>query len=355
MYDAFIGRKGSGKSYNVVKTVILPQLEKGRTVVTNIPLTDEVDKNPKLTGTVIKIDIDHLPDDFFAPENVYKGAVYVLDEIHKRWSSGMKVNNMNPHDKQFITEHRHYVGEDGYSTDLILVTQDTRQLAAYPRNLLDKTYRCRKYDAIGKADMYRVDVYDGCVSLEYRASDPKIKSYHGNYDPEIFKYYKSHSQNESFHDAGLEEQSAEGNIFKSNFFRFILPFALIFALIGAYYFYSFFSSMGVSGQSDGSQNSLPNDTGSQNTQTDPQPQQAASPKSGFDFSAKYRLSHYSISAFGRVAVVTDNTHYYPIPLTDCKRVPLYGFTCNFFGQLVNFYSGEVPSYEKDTAFNPLGG
>ena len=84
-YDAIIGRKGSGKSYNAFRTVIYPALKAGRTVVTNIPLTDEVDKDPELTGEVVTFDVNNMPLDFFSEENVVHGAIYVLDEMHKRW------------------------------------------------------------------------------------------------------------------------------------------------------------------------------------------------------------------------------------------------------------------------------
>nr|BDD44856.1 membrane protein [Piscirickettsiaceae bacterium] len=364
MYDAIIGGKGSGKSYNTVATVILPALRKGRTVVTNIPLTDEIDKDPELIGTVIPFDINelqwygesHTPQavrDFFNPENIHKGAIYVLDEVHKLWPAGMQVSEFPKDQKNFISEHRHMVGPDGHSTDVVLVTQDTKQIAAYPRRLLDYIYVCKKMSALGMQNSYRVDIFEGEVSLHETFKGTKVNTLRGKYDPEIYKYYRSHTQNESFHDSGLESVNENNSVFKNSLFRIGVPFGILSIAFAVYLVLDMFFSMGKS-EPDPEQTSVsepvkPSVVQVSNSSKSNQVSQPAQDQPDQDntyYSKDYRISHFYKSISRSVVFITDNNRFYPYPLHLCEFKPYDGLTCDFNGEKVTYFSGEVPSYDK---------
>ncbi|GKT13066.1 MAG: zona occludens toxin [Thiomicrorhabdus sp.] len=360
MYDAFIGRKRSGKSYNVVATVILPALREGRTVVTNIPMTNKIYEDETIIGDLISFSLKELSPEFFNPDYMHKGAIYVIDEAHKLWSSGMQVTEFPDDQKEFITEHNHLVGEDGNATDLVLVTQCTKQLAAYPRNLLDKTYRCKKMDSVGLGGKYKVDIFDGDVALQVSATEfeqKKMNTYTGSYKPEVFDYYQSHTQNDSVYSAGLEAANDNSSIWKSSLFRYGLPASILIGVFGFYTLYGAYSKTIDAGSVDESGNRLtetsdsqtpvPSLGGSSTGRNAPVVKPSIPPE--FPFSKIYRLSHYVDSGRFRVAYITDNYRIYPIPLNDCKIFPVYGLTCDFFGHLVNHYSGELPTYDKNNS------
>ena len=68
------------------------------------------------------------------------GAIFVLDEVWRLWPAGMRASDISQEHKTFLAEHRHLVGEDGYSSEVIFCTQDLAQLATFSTMLIDFTY-----------------------------------------------------------------------------------------------------------------------------------------------------------------------------------------------------------------------
>ncbi len=177
---AYTGLPGAGKSYEVVNGPILRAASKGRTVWTNIPVT--------IPGVVVC----DKPDEHWylkAPA----GALVVIDECWRYWPAGAAASAIPEAQKEWFAMHRHRTG-DGLSTDIILVTQDLSQIAAFVRNLVEKTYRMRKLTALGTRNHYRVDVYDGAVTGQRPPAGRHIAGWRTKYKPEGFKTYKSHTQ-----------------------------------------------------------------------------------------------------------------------------------------------------------------
>lgn len=238
---AYVGRPGSGKSYGVVDNVIIPALKAGRTVVTNIPLmigylTDDYPK-----GKILQFkpsDPTENPN-FFNPED-FAGCVIVIDEAWRYWSTGTKATQIPEIQKGFFTEHRHYVGSDGRTTEIVLVTQSLDQIAAFVRDLIEDTYRATKLSALGMSKSYRVDVFSG--AQKGLSGGTPNRTLQGKYKAEVFKYYKSHTKNKTDFAAGMEEKADKrNNIFKSKFFMIGVPVAILAIFAGLYNALAYFT------------------------------------------------------------------------------------------------------------------
>lgn len=202
----YSGRPGSGKSYNSVANIIIPSLEAGRTVVTNVVLNKAVifDKYPNANLITIPFALTHEQAPEYVNLELYPpGSVFVLDEGAKLFPTGSKVTNIPSSLLQFFTEHRHSVGRDGYAAEIFVLCQDSSQLAKFIRDLVDTTYHHVKLDKHGFANRFRVDIYDGCVSGQTTRAEP-VTSALGSYKPGIFAFYKSHTRSSSEADTALE-------------------------------------------------------------------------------------------------------------------------------------------------------
>ena len=106
-------------------------------------------------------------------------------------------------DKEFLAEHRHLVGEDGYSTEVYILVQDLSNLASFARNLVATTYRHVKLESIGKTKRFRVDIYEGPASGPNPPAKNRRSEVYGKYSPKVWCLYKSHTKSLTG-DAGLE-------------------------------------------------------------------------------------------------------------------------------------------------------
>ncbi|WP_347506580.1 zonular occludens toxin domain-containing protein [Pseudomonas anguilliseptica] len=193
--EAYVGLPGHGKSYGVVEHVVLPSIMEGRHVVTNIPLeVDEIIADYGTTGS----QITQLPEDWFERADladfIPNGSVLILDELWRRWPSGLKANQASLPDKSLLAEHRHRVDASGRSMRVVLVTQDLSQLAAWVRILVEQTYKMTKLTAIGATKKYRVDIYLGAPTGQNIPKSKLIRQTFGQYKKEIYRYYSSATQ-----------------------------------------------------------------------------------------------------------------------------------------------------------------
>jgi zona occludens toxin len=231
---AYVGLPGSGKSYGVIENVILPALTKGRHVFTNIPL------NMDALGADYDIELVHVLDN----EQLNKGdehfwlgfpggAVLVFDEVWRFWPAGMKVHELKPYHKEFFAEHRHKVGVNELTQEIIIITQDLSQISAYVRTLIDTTYLSVKLSALSAKTKYRINVYTGG---QKGPNYPKnvVSSFLGTYKPSVYRYYKSHTKSETGM-AGMERiVDNRGVIWKHPVVRFGLPFAIVLFVAAAF-------------------------------------------------------------------------------------------------------------------------
>jgi zona occludens toxin len=191
---AYTGLPGHGKSYGVVENVIVPALKAKREVYTNIPMNrDECLKRFEME--VIQFDIQEIIDNSNWWTEVFKpGAVIIIDELWRLWPSGLKANNVRDEDKSFLAEHRHMVGENGHSVEIVFVTQDLSQVASFARALVENTFRVTKLSKLGLDKRYRVDVYFGSVTGPSPPISKREREIHGEFKKDTYELYKSHTK-----------------------------------------------------------------------------------------------------------------------------------------------------------------
>lgn len=213
---AYTGLPGSGKSYNVVEHVVLPALQEGRVVVTNLPLHAEVVSEAIPGAQLRHVEIERVRDNPGLIDEVFPaGCVCVLDELWRLWPAGQKVNNIPEEFKSFLAEHRHRVDSEGRSTQIVFVTQDLAQVAAFARQLVEKTYIHTKLGHLGMSGKFKVAIAHGCVTGTVIPEARQLVTRLGTYKPEVWKFYKSHTMSKAAND-GADESSVDGrgNIWK---------------------------------------------------------------------------------------------------------------------------------------------
>ncbi|WP_221801893.1 zonular occludens toxin domain-containing protein [Oceanobacter mangrovi] len=205
---AYTGLPGSGKSYNSVANVIEPALKQGRTVVTNVVLRKEelYKKYPDANLVTFPMSTDRdSVEKWINLANYPAGAIYVIDEAGKMFSSGWKQNSAPTSVLQFFTEHRHSVSPDGYSCEIFLLCQDVNQLAKWVRDLIASTYIHTKMERHGMSKRFRVDIYVGGIASTRPPATSKIDSKFGSYKDEVTCLYQSYTQSKSLTDTALED------------------------------------------------------------------------------------------------------------------------------------------------------
>lgn len=227
----YSGLPGSGKSYTVVSNVIIPALKEKRKIFTNIPLDGdaiEADFNLRPTHFETK-DITDNPRWF--DEVLPAGALLILDEAWRLWPSGLKANRVEASHKAFLAEHRHRVGDNNRSTEIVLVSQDAAQLAAFVRQLIEKTYRAKKLDVVGQSNRYRLDIYEGAVTGANPPLDKRIREIYGEYKPDIYRLYQSHTQSQTGEAGNEDKADKRANVLKGGTFKAILVALVILPIL----------------------------------------------------------------------------------------------------------------------------
>ncbi|MCQ1056922.1 assembly protein [Photobacterium sp. ZSDE20] len=192
MINLIVGRPGGGKSYEAVVFHIIPAVQSGRKVVTNLPLN--IDHFVQVFGedvrSLIRI-IDTQLDDFgninrsFSRPDDYQdewkndkgqGVLVVVDEAHMVLPCGRSPVEV----LEFLSLHRHY------GIDVILITQSDRKLHKDVRDMVQLVYRCSKNTALGSNETYTQKVKDGCRG---EVVNTNIRKYKKSY----FPFYQSHT------------------------------------------------------------------------------------------------------------------------------------------------------------------
>lgn len=220
--SAYTGLPGSGKSYGVLVYTILPALEAGRTVVTNIVLNQEAIAGDYPMGKVVQLSNDEF-DSSDPYENAdYYGAVFVIDEAWRFYPAGTRANDLPSEKREFLAEHRHRVDESGNTTEVCFVTQDLAQMAAFPRQLIETTYRVAKLSTFGAPSRFKVQVCSGAITGSKVPKSQLLKTGFDKYKKQYFKYYQSATQSKSG-GVGLEiKTDKRSSLFSSATFYLIV-------------------------------------------------------------------------------------------------------------------------------------
>ena len=213
MIRAIIGRPGGGKSYHAIE-IILEELQQARVVVTNIPVYEDKLAKDYPLGKLVKATDEDLETGIAFQQN--PGAVFVLDEVRRYIPSGITQDKLNRAWDQLISEHRHYEDWHGRSSEVVLLTQCTSQIAKSVRTLIDVTCYLEKLDKVGLKTGFKRICYSGCQAIDRRDKQAEIGTKNGRYQKKVYQYYASHSkaQGESKYFAELRDGN-KSNIFLS--------------------------------------------------------------------------------------------------------------------------------------------
>lgn len=204
--NVYCGLQGSGKSFEVVSSVILDAVMHGRRVVTNVAGIDEDriheylvnkrDADPQKLGAIVHVQNDRISQACFFPdeekpelEAVIKGGDLVaIDEAWRFW--GTDCGKLSHEHMQFFRMHRHYVHPDtAVCCDVVLMTQDITGLHRSVKNVVEYTFKMHKHKSLGLASAYRVEIYEGWKCNSKTQIDRRQKTY----DKEIFPLYQSYT------------------------------------------------------------------------------------------------------------------------------------------------------------------
>ena len=281
MINGLEGIPGSGKSYEAVVYHVLPMLEKGRLVITNLPLLvdlfaainpayrdlielrtrsqrvlglwdvsrvdkdgngqafllDDLSLHNQVEVVPVKIVIDQFSrasraavknDTIFGGVWDYystwkhpvsgQGPVFLIDECH----DALPTSGTDSEVIEWFKLHRHF------NCDVLLITQNFRDMNQPIARLIAMLVKVRKADILGKPDCYIRKVHSG-----YRGA--VISTEERKYKPEFFALYKSHSQGNAV------SESAAGDVkpFIVKFKRFSRVFYVITALYCVYAIYRY--------------------------------------------------------------------------------------------------------------------
>ena len=248
--NAYCGLVGSGKSYEVTSSVILPAIAAGRSVVTNIDGINQdlihdylCQQNPKLNrddlGNVIHVKSSDIENSGFFPDEkgtydsiVKPGDLVAIDEAWRFWK-GTKTSFEHDH---FFTMHRHFVHpETKVSCDLVVIVQHLSQLNRNLKGLIECTFKMTKLTSLGLNKTYRVDMFEGASTSQSNFQDQFIRKY----NKDIFPLYHSFKEGEQ---GVLKSIDKRQNILKNPKLIVYGVLILIIASISLYYLTRLFST-----------------------------------------------------------------------------------------------------------------
>jgi zona occludens toxin len=229
--SAYVGLPGHGKSYGVVENVIIPALEKKRIIFTNIPMkTDAVFE--KYGTNVIQFETDDIKKDpNWWTTTFIAGALFVIDEVPKLWPAGLKANAIRETDRSFLAEHRHMVGDEGTSTEIVLVVQNLTMIAAFPRGLVETTFWVVKHIKMGSNKRFRVDVYSGVMAGQSPQLSKREREIQGKFKPEVYELYHSHTKSKNGIAGDETKLDNRNNMFKGVSIKIGIISIIVFGFI----------------------------------------------------------------------------------------------------------------------------
>lgn len=200
--NIYSGVMGSGKSYEVVLSVIIPAIKSGRRVVTNIAGISEekihaylerLDSESGNFGSVVHITDERIEQPGFFPTDakpeavVQGGDLVVIDEAWRFWSAG---NRLPAEHMEFFRMHRHHTHpETKISCDLALVFQSVTDISRALRAVVEIHFRMRKLKSLGLSRAYTVTWYEGGKQTR----DAYVGQAKRIYRKEVFPLYQSYA------------------------------------------------------------------------------------------------------------------------------------------------------------------
>lgn len=251
--NVYTGLMGSGKSYEVVSSVILDAVAQGRRVVTNVDgISDEkiraylLEKRgvaSEKLGQVVHCTNEDVFKPHFLPyfddeKNAVTatycqpGDLVCIDEAWRFWGTDAKL--LKEH-KSFFLEHRHFVNpETKVACDLALMIQDMGTLHRFVRNVVAFTFRTHKKVSLGLSSTYSVNMWEGSKMTKGTLIDRSTK----RYKKEIFPLYSSFKGGEQGKISNIDKRQ---NLLKNKSLWFLVVAFFAVVPVAAYFVNQFFS------------------------------------------------------------------------------------------------------------------
>ena len=199
MIELYEGVPGSGKSYHAICEKFLPWVKQGRRLYIAVDGI-YLDRLSLFTGielstlehqiTLWKDSIEVLQ----AFPHVEPGSAVIIDEAQTVFRSMQKVE---PGLLRWLETHRHY------GVDILLMSQDFRQMSQGVTRLIEATVKFRKLSFVGLSKKYQGKVRGNPEDHEV------IRAFVGTYSPAIYAYYSSYAS------AAIREEKRSHTVFKS--------------------------------------------------------------------------------------------------------------------------------------------
>jgi len=259
--NLYIGLMGSGKSYETVRSVIVPAIKSGRRVVTNVAglkydaiidylKSEYKDFDESKAGELCEVTTDELLEPGSLPKYiegqqaepgkyVFPGDMLVIDECWKLYPPGSQKLVPDEH-KSFLRMHRHITRHDGLSCEVVLISQQKSDINRFVAGVVQMIVRTVKLVQVGSDKSYRVEFFSGNVNPD-RTKPDQYKVH--RYSSKIFPLYSSYSGGSG---DGVEVQSdSRVNVLAGSWLiKLGLPFALLLFIAGSYYLYNYFANFG---------------------------------------------------------------------------------------------------------------
>jgi zona occludens toxin (predicted ATPase) len=199
MIELYEGVPGSGKSYHAICEKFLPWVKQGRRLYIAVDGI-YLDRLSLFTGidlqtleqqiTIWKDSVEVLQ----AFPHVEPGSAVIIDEAQTVFRSMQKVE---PGLLRWLETHRHY------GVDILLMSQDFRQMSQGVTRLIEATVKFRKLAFVGLSKKYQGKVRGNPEDNEV------IRAFVGTYSPAIYAYYSSYAS------AAIQEEKRSHTVFKS--------------------------------------------------------------------------------------------------------------------------------------------
>ncbi len=199
MIELYEGVPGSGKSYHAICEKFLPWVKQGRRLYIAVDGI-YLDRLSLFTGidletlerqiTIWKDSVEVLQ----AFPHVEPGSAVIIDEAQTVFRSMQKVE---PGLLRWLETHRHY------GVDILLMSQDFRQMTQGVTRLVEATVKFRKLSFVGLSKKYQGRVRGNPEDHEV------IRAFVGTYSPAIYAYYSSYAS------AAIREEKRSHTVFKS--------------------------------------------------------------------------------------------------------------------------------------------
>lgn len=199
MIELYEGVPGSGKSYHAVCEKFLPWVRQDRRLYISVDGI-YLDRLALFTGiereqleqqiTIWKDSVEVLQ----AFQHVEPGSAVIIDEAQTVFRSMQKGEAGL---LRWLETHRHY------GVDILLMSQDFRQMSQGVTRLIEATVKFRKLTFVGLSKKYQGKVRGNPEDHE------TIRAFVGTYSPSVYAYYSSYAS------AAIQEEKRSHTIFKS--------------------------------------------------------------------------------------------------------------------------------------------